>query len=818
MQLATTAEPLPVLVVDDDSALIRTLADILRMHGYAPETAVTGREGLAKAADRAPALAVVDLRLPDMDGMELAAKLHELSELTEVVVLTGNASVESAVAALREHSIDYLLKPVQVDKLLQVASLATERWQRRQAEEKLRESDERFRRVVESDMLGIMFWDATGAIDDANYAYLRMIGYSREDLEAGRLNFSALTPPEYAEVDAAKLEEVAERGVIEPYEKEYVRKDGSRVSILVGAATLQGQRDRGVAFVLDISDRKRAEYALEARERQQAAVAGFGQRALGAEDVPALLSDAAVLVAETLDLPFSGVLERKSDGSALVLRAGVGWQASSIGQVLVPISDDKQAGFTVSHGEAAIVADFSSEQRFARSTLLRDHGIASGATVVIPGPIHPYGVLGAHDRRPRQFTQDHVHFLQAIAHIIGTAVERQRTESAFRQAQRLEAVGRLAGGVAHDFNNMLTAITGYGEMVRMNLAAGDPQRDDVEEILKAADRAAGLTRQLLAFSRQQVLQPRLVNLNDIVGGLEKMLRRLIGEDIEFVTLLGPDLGWAKADPGQMEQVILNLCVNARDAMPEGGTLTVETANVELDLMDAREHAISEPNEPGSYVMLAVTDTGIGMDADTKARIYEPFFSTKPADKGTGLGLATVYGIVKQSGGEIYVYSEVGQGSTFKVFLPHANDMPVENHDNAARPGVAGGTETVLLAEDEESVRKLTQRVLEKAGYTVLVARNGTEAQQISKKHRGRIHLLVTDMVMPLMNGRVLAERLRARRPDMGVLYLSGYTDSTVVRQGLLDGGAHFLQKPFSNDLLARKVREALDTPSRVPTS
>jgi two-component system, cell cycle sensor histidine kinase and response regulator CckA len=810
MRSAGPAEALPILVVDDDSALIRTLADILRMHGYAPTTAETGEEGLAIAEHQKPMLAVVDLRLPDMDGMELASRLHALSEMTEVVVLTGNASIDSAIAAMREHSVDYLVKPVNVEHLLQVASVATERWQRRRAEERLRESDERFRRVVESDMLGIMFWDATGKIEDANNAFLEMTGYSHAELAAGFVNWRRMTPAKYRELDEAKIQEIARAGVIAPYEKELIRKDGTAVCVLVGASTLTGSKDRGVAFVLDITDRKNAQRALEARAQQQAAVASLGRRALVVTDIATLFSDAVVLVSETLDLPFVSLSERRTDGS-LLLRAGRGWPEEKIGKTIIAATEDTHAGYAITHNEATIVVDLEREKRFNGSQSLVDQGIKSGVTVVIPGAATPYGVLGAHDVHERAFTRDDVHFLEAIAHILGTAVERNRTDRAFRQAQRLEAVGRLASGVAHDFNNMLTAITGYGEMVKATLADDDSRKGDVDEILKSANRAAGLTRQLLAFSRQQVLQPRMLMLNEIVSGMGKMLERLIGPDVRVITSLDTDLGLIKADPGQLEQVILNLCVNARDAMPDGGMLTIETKNVELD---RRETAELSMESPGSYVMLAVSDNGMGMDPETKARIFEPFFTTKPPEQGTGLGLATVYGIVKQSGGEIWVYSETGRGTTFKIFLPRIPDAtaPEQLENGARKQASVPGSETILFAEDEAAIQRVGKRILERAGYTVLSASNGEDALKIARAHRGRIDLLVTDMMMPNMNGIQLAERLRELRPDTPTLFLSGYTDSTVVRQGPLDPSEHFLQKPFATEALIGKVREVLDAP------
>ncbi|HEX9483707.1 MAG TPA: ATP-binding protein [Gemmatimonadaceae bacterium] len=669
--LSAPPSRLPILVIDDDSALIRTLSDILRLHGYSPETAETALEGLALAERHPPALAVVDLRLPDMDGVELAAKLHALSERIEVVMLTGNASVDSAIAALRQHSVDYLVKPVQVEQLLAVASVATERWQRRDAEDRLRESDERFRRVVESDMLGIMFWEATGHIDDANDAFLQMLGYSREDLLEGALDSLRMTPPEFHYIDRQKMEEVAQRGTIPPYEKEYIRKNGSRVSVLIGSATLEGRTDRGVAFVLDVTDRKRAALALEVRARQQEVVAQFGHRALSARNLPELFQEATGLVATTLGLPLSVVLQRRADGSALDLRTTVGKDGALPRSLTMPITPTCQVGYTVLTGEPVVVHDVATETRFPDTDLKQRFGAESGVMVPIPGLAQPFGVLAAFDSRPREYTPAEVHFLQAVAHLLSTAVERNRSDIAFRQAQRLEAVGRLASSVAHDFNNMLAAISGFGQIVMSELPEGDRLRGDVDEILKAASRAANLTKQLLAFGREQNLQPRRVCLNDVATDMQTMIKQLAGKSVEVEISLDPDLADTMADPTQVEQVILNLCVNARDAMPDGGCIRIATHNVNLDQALAKQYDVEHP---GQYVSLTVSDDGHGMDAETKSRIFEPFFTTKGAEHGTGLGLATVYGIVKQSQGEIYVHSEPQRGTMFQIFLPRLNDI------------------------------------------------------------------------------------------------------------------------------------------------
>ncbi len=394
--------------------------------------------------------------------------------------------------------------------------------------------------------------------------------------------------------------------------------------------------------------------------------------------------------------------------------------------------------------------------------------------------------------------------LQVIARDV---TDRKRLEEHLRQAQKMEAIGQLAGGVAHDFNNLLTAILGYGQLARHRLGADDPTRRDIEEIEKAAARAATLTRQLLAFSRKQVLQPKVLDVNMILADTEKMLRRLIGEDVELVTLLGGDLKRTTADPGQIEQVILNLAVNARDAMPKGGSLILETANVVL--AEAYTRARGDLL-PGPYVLLAVSDTGCGMDAMTKARIFEPFFTTKEPGKGTGLGLSTVHGIVKQSGGHVDVYTEVGRGTTFKIYLP-AVDKEANTTTTIAWPtAFCRGSETVLLVEDELPVRTVVSETLRLNGYTVIEAINGREALERCERGDMHVDLLLTDVVMPKMSGADLAARLRKLRPALSVLYVSGYTDLAVVHQGVLAAEMAFLQKPFTPEALLRKVRDVLD--------
>ena len=387
--------------------------------------------------------------------------------------------------------------------------------------------------------------------------------------------------------------------------------------------------------------------------------------------------------------------------------------------------------------------------------------------------------------------------------------ERRALEQQLRQSQKMEAIGRLAGGIAHDFNNLLMVISGYSEFLLERLGPEPAVRGPAKEISTAAERATSLTRQLLAFSRKQMLTPKVLDLNAVVTENLKMLTRLIGEDIDLVMIPSPDLGPVKADPGQIEQVILNLAVNARDAMPQGGRLTIETTNVTLDESYARLHT---PVQPGDYTMLAITDTGVGMDTETQSRIFEPFFTTK-GTKGTGLGLSTVYGIVKQSGGYIWVYSEPGKGTSFKIYLPQATAEEVAAVEQpAAAPAASVETprETILVVEDEVNLRRLTRQFLENQGYTVLEAANGAAAVQICVAHQGTIHLLLTDVIMPGMNGRELAQRVSEIRPNMKVLYMSGYTENAIGHNGTLEAGITLLQKPFTLHALKAKVREVLD--------
>jgi signal transduction histidine kinase len=481
------------------------------------------------------------------------------------------------------------------------------------------------------------------------------------------------------------------------------------------------------------------------------------------------------------------------------------------------------SGTVAATGEPLMVSDVVHDARMtpAHREAYRRGGYKAFLGVPLTLGPQVLGVLSIRTRREQGFSLEDLALAMAFAAQAAIALENSRlyqqtqrayeelsqTQEQLTQARKMEAVGRLAGGIAHDFNNLLTVMMGRSQLLLRRLGTQDPVRPDIELMEQTADRAADLTRQLLAFSRKQVLQPVMLDLNAVVANLAGMLRRLIGEDIALVTALDQALGLVKADPGQIEQIVMNLVANARDAMSAGGRLTLETANAELDAVYARHHV---DVHPGSHVMLAVSDTGVGMTPETQAQIFEPFFTTKGPGLGTGLGLATVYGIVKQSGGHIWVYSEPGRGTAFKIYLPRVEGAV---RPPAARPGLpepTRGHETILLVEDELAVRDLARDVLCAHGYTVLEAQHGREALLISELHSGPIHLLLTDVVMPEMSGRELANRLAPLRPTMPVIYMSGYTDTAVVHHGVLDPGTTFLQKPFTPDALARKIRQVLD--------
>ena len=664
-----------------------------------------------------------------------------------------------------------------------------------------------------------------------------------------------------------------------------------------------------------VQEREQAERTLVNRAFQQTVIGALGQFALVTEDFSALLNQAVILVAQTLEVEYCHLLEPMPGANLMVLRAGVGWRSGAVGSATVAADPRTQAGFTLSAGEPVVVEDLASENRFHASSLLVEHGVVSGVTVAITGADAAFGILGAHTTHRRKFTEDEVHFLLSVATVLAMAAARNRAEAELRklatfaqlnpnpamelsgegaityrnkaadelasaigrneaggllpegvdrivqtcltsgqsltglethlegrtlswafhpvadtqlvhcyveditnrlsleaqlrQAQKMESVGQLAAGVAHDFNNMLTVIEGHSGMLLDKPSLPAEVREAAQAVFFAAERAASLTRQLLMFSRKNVMQTKLLDLREVVANLSKMLQRLLGETIRLEFHSAAETPLVRGDTGMIEQVLMNLAVNGRDAMPKGGTL-----NVTCDLVEVEEGYLETHHDArcGSFVRLTVADSGCGMDEATMARIFEPFFTTKEIGKGTGLGLATVYGIVKQHEGWIEVESEVGKGTTFHVFLP-ARTEPVEAKLTVVEPSteLPGGEETILIVEDEPVLRDMAHCILESRGYNIMEAGTGVEAMRVWEGHREAIDLVLTDMVMPEgMSGMELAQRLRAEKPAIKVIFASGYSMDDLDTSFIQKGRALFLQKPYTHFTLAKAVRTCLD--------
>lgn len=742
--------PLAVTLFDPKGRCVLASETVREVYGAVPppdynifEDEIAKAEGLDGLFRRAFAGEVVPLPRTTYDPRKL--RHVSVSEAREVVLQGSLVPVRDARGEVTHVAV--AVKDVSAEVRL---------------EAKLTEQ----RRLEESGILGIATWSLGGEVLEVNDRLLEMIGYTREEVERRELRWDRATPPEHRELDARAAAELRETGRCVPFEKEIVRKDGSRIPVLVAAALFEGDPSRGISFTLDLSERKRAEQqARETEERFRALIEN------SYEAIELLAPDGGVLYASPSVTRILGWKQEEYVGSSV---------------------------FDFVHPEDHLALISATEQCVARpgepvaSTVRRRH--ADGSWRVLES------VRVSRLEDPA---------LGAIVVNYRDVTEQRSLEQQFLQAQKMEAIGRLAGGVAHDFNNMLSAILGFAGIVARELREDDPLQGDVREITSAAERASTLTRQLLAFSRKQILEPKVLELNRHVASLENMLRRLIGENIELELRFAPNLARVRADPAQIEQVVLNLVLNARDALPNGGHITIETANAVLDGEYGRKHL---DVTPGRYVMLAVTDDGEGMEESVRQRIFEPFFTTKGVGKGTGLGLATVFGIVKQSGGHIFLYSEPGQGTTFKVYFPETTEAATVSEARGGAYSDARGTETVLLVEDEAGVRAFVKRALQREGYVVLDASNGGEALLIAEQHDGSIDLLLTDIVMPRMSGRALAERLAQVRPTMRVIYMSGYTENTSVHPGVLDEGTVFLSKPLSVDVLVRKVREVLDAP------
>jgi two-component system, cell cycle sensor histidine kinase and response regulator CckA len=639
-----------------------------------------------------------------------------------------------------------------------------QQFQIRRIRGQLLRGEEIFRLVSENaaDLIAVV--DMNGNRIYNSLSYEKVLGYSPEELRASS-SFEQVHPDDRERVKEA-AEEARRTGMGRPLEYRFRHKDGTWRVLESTASVISdsdGKPTRIVIVNRDITERKIAVEAVRRSESSFRSLVG--------------------------DAPY-GIFKADLAGNLLMVNP-------ALERILGYRSSDELLAINLAAGIHRHPAEFQKmKEIFLRDDHIKDIEVEwkqkNGAFLTVRCSGRPV-------------KDEAGTFIEVFAEDV---TERRVMERQLRMAQKMEAVGRLSGGIAHDFNNLLGVIIGYIQVMKRNLVPGQSSFEYAEEIEKASQRAVSLTRQLLAFSRQQILDPVNLNLNTLVSEMEKMLPRLIGEDIQLNLILDPEIGQVKADPGQLEQVVMNLAVNARDAMADGGELTIRTANAEFDAAFVNEHPGSIP---GRYVMLAVGDTGIGMDPEILAHIFEPFYTTKDRDKGTGLGLATVYGVVKQSSGYITVESEKGKGALFKIYLPLIEGPATTHCDNIQAPLTFRGCETVLLVEDAEPLRKLAQMFLTDNGYQVLAAADGQEAQLVAAQYAGPIHLLLTDVVMPGMNGRALAEMLAPRNPGMKVLYMSGYTDSFIAGHGVLEEGIHLLHKPITEEMLLRKVREVLDT-------
>jgi PAS domain S-box-containing protein len=706
-------------------------------------------------------VAIVDIKLPDIPGLELLDAIKGASPQTEVIFVTAYASISTAIQAINGAAFAYITKPFEMEHLLATMHKALEKQGLVRA---LRESEQRYRLVTEHIRDAIFLVDLEGQFTFGNGRIEELTGYRLDEL-IGRPISQVLTP-EGTRAAAARLETLrAGHDVPFFYETELVRKDGTKIVVEVSSTSVlqDGAIIARLGVARDIRRRRQAEVAL--RESEERFRATFEQAAAGMGHT-------------SLEGRWVRVNQRLCDI--------VGYTRDELlARTFQDITHPDDLDVDVAATRQLLANEIQSRSREKRYLHKKGSIVWVDLTV---------SVMRDSSGEPKAF-------IAVVQDITG----RKQLEQELLHSQRMEGVGQLAGGIAHDFNNLLTVIGGRGHLGLAKLRADDPLRRDFELIQKTADRAARLTRQLLAFSRKQLLQPRVVDPNDLVQDSANLLKRLIGEEIELVFVPSADVGRVHVDPGQLEQVIVNLAVNARDAMPRGGRLTIETSNAVLDAGYAAQHV---GVVPGQFVMLAVSDTGVGMDAATQARMFEPFFTTKGPGKGTGLGLATVYGIVKQSGGHVRVYSEPGVGTAFRIYLPRT-DAALEEEASAGAT-LPRGQETVLLVEDDEEVRRFAREVLERLGYTVLEATGANDAVGISERHLGVINVLLTDVVMPQMSGRELAEAIAPARPETRILFMSGYTDDAIVRHGVLEAGIKFLEKPFSPQALAVKVREVLD--------
>jgi two-component system cell cycle sensor histidine kinase/response regulator CckA len=714
----------------------------------------------------------ISFTVPIIFGLVATAWYADLGPGLVLALLIAGISAFSERGAVDESTIQWATRHISnLGLLVFIVWVIAERRQvsgkMSETEERSRlEREEQFRRFFELGNVGMAIIAPDRKFVELNQEICTLLGYSRDELRA--LKWPDVTHRDDRELDPGHFESVLS-GDKDAYslEKRLVRKDGSILNASISVKAIRGadgSLQNAILVVQDVTTRAMAEQALRSSEERY-----------------------RDLIENAHDIIYTHDL----DGNYTSMNAAV--------EYITGYTPEEALGMNIRDiimpDELPRVTDMIRRKLQGERVTNYELDIRAkdGRTITVEVNTR----IVYRDGNP-----------VAIQGIARDITGRKNLEEQLIQAQKLESVGRLAGGIAHDFNNMLTAINGYSDLALRKVAPEDPIRGYLEEIKKAGERSALLTNQLLAFSRRQILHPQMITINDVINDTMNMLKRVIGEDIDLVTQLKPTVGSIKFDPGQLSQVLMNLAVNARDAMPDGGKLTIETSNIFIDPNYASTHV---GLLPGAYVLLSVSDTGTGMSPEIQEQIFEPFFTTKAVGKGTGLGLATVYGIVRQSGGGIFVYSEEGHGTTFKIYIPRVADEQTDETQTEASPKLAIGSETILLVEDEDIVRSLSRQVLEACGYHVIEARDGIEALEILEKNDMAIDLLITDVIMPRMGGRELSERLRLAKPQLPILFASGYTDEAVVRHGVLDSNINFLQKPFTLDDVARKVRDLLDT-------
>jgi two-component system, cell cycle sensor histidine kinase and response regulator CckA len=758
---------LKVLLVEDNPADARLVREMLKEAHRPVELthAPRLRDALEFLRTRGFNAILLDLNLPDSEGMNTFLRARAEALHAPIVVLTGLADEEVAARAVREGAQDYLVK-AEVDGPLLYRSIRYA-VARHASDEAIRRSEALYRSLIEGSIQGVMI-HVDGTIKLANAALASILGLERSEELIGQPVWQFIAPQDRDMAQAYQRARKEGRSAPNNFELHLLRRDGSVVALDCMASSIAWEGGQAtLATVVDTTERKRAEQGLRASEER------FRQ------------------IAENIK-------------EAFIVVGLDGWRPLYLSRMWEEIWGRplEEAYRHPMNWVQAIHPDDAGVVSEARQAIEKGEAISRNFRVVRPdGTIRWV--------RARAFpVYNATRELYRVVGLVEDITDLRRTEEQLLQAQKMEAVGRLAGGVAHDFNNLLTAILGYSELVLQDLGPEHPSAVDVKEIRAAGQSAENLTRQLLAFSRRQILQPQTLDLNKVLTRVDALLQRIIGEDVELTMKLTAPLGRVSADPGQIEQVVLNLAVNARDAMPNGGKLTIETANVVLDEDYVAQHAGANA---GPHIMVAVTDTGTGMDAATQQRLFEPFFTTKEPGRGTGLGLATVYGIVKQSRGSIWVYSELGQGSTFKVYLPVTSEEIAAPVVVEMSPTSLSGTETVLVVEDQIEARSVICETLRRRGYTVIEAVNGPDAIVKGRQPDVVIDVMLTDVVMPGMGGRRVAEVIRATRPELKVVYMSGYTDSAIVDHGILEPGVAFVQKPFATDTLLRRIREVLDT-------